>query len=275
MVTLRLYLENVAGDWFGWIEDFPGAYAQGATKQEAEESAARDFLQYVIWLALHGEPVPEVLRSKTTADFGIDVARVHAEPVDSVVALRHTVPGDSAPLGHSEFERLLRLLRCARTDLSEAVHSIPPHEWDTAPLGEPSVRGMLQNLLQSEMAMLAKAGLEPTLRPHPDPWITLLRGRDAFEAAVQDAFERDFRDSRLTAGDLWPLAKVLRLTLWNERHGSRRIAVRSNPAAYLRSVSRGEAVVQRREHSVQPTQAVTAGDEVASARHTQNSGYYY
>ena len=37
MVTLRLYVEY-AGDWFGWIEDYPGAYAPGPTTREVSGS---------------------------------------------------------------------------------------------------------------------------------------------------------------------------------------------------------------------------------------------
>ena len=52
MLNLRLYLENIAGYWFGWIEDFPGACVQGYSMGEVERSAPRAFADYLNWLRL-------------------------------------------------------------------------------------------------------------------------------------------------------------------------------------------------------------------------------
>jgi hypothetical protein len=276
MITLRLYLENIAGDWCGWIEDHPGAFAQGATPQEVERIAARAFSDYLAWFNVHKEALPDHLKGVTTADFTAEIVDTVPEAAEAPWEARHILPEDTRPLRDSDFDRHLRLLRCARADLTAAAHAMPPHEWDTAPPGQQSILALLEHVGRCEIELLGRLGIEPTLRPHPDPWLTLVRTRNAFESAVHEAFARS-KDGRAKS-DVggWTLPRVLRITLWNERRATRLIAVRSNPAAYLRSVVRAEAVVRQRDAPERVEENPCAAREAVSlARHTHASGYYY
>ena len=276
MINLRLYLENIAGDWFGWIEDFPGAFAQGATTQEAAHMTPRAFTDYLTWLNAHGEVLPAELKGATSADFNPVIIAAVPETADAVWATRHRLPEDVRAMDEFYFDRCLRLLRHARSDLSEAVHAIPPHEWDSAPLGEQSIRAMLQHVAHCETSMLLRIGIERTVRQHPDPWATLLRTRAAFESAVQDAFTNTGGAQTQGAAEQWSLSQVLRLAIWNERRTAERVSVRSNPTAYLRSVAIGVAVVRQRDMKERIEHGAAAPSEAMSlARHTHESVYYY
>ena len=82
MITLRLYLENISADWFGWIEDHPGAFAQGTTPQELERITPQAFHDYLLWLNSHGELLPAHLKGAASADFTIVlVESAESEPM--------------------------------------------------------------------------------------------------------------------------------------------------------------------------------------------------
>lgn len=276
MIPLRLHVENIAGDWFGFIEDFPGAYASGRSAPDVEQAAPRAFADYLNWLRAHGEPVPHDLWGATSADFEVSIAYTAADSADSPADARHFMPADPLPLRADEFDRHLRLLRYSRSDLVHTAGSIPPHQWDTAPLGGRSIRALLQILADVEASLLARVGAKPTYRPHPDPLTALDRGRAATEAAVTDVFHEPASERVDADGGRWSLPKVLRLALWHERNIADQIAARSNPTKYMRSFWQGEAVIRTRDvvqRGEDRAQKVT--DEVPEGVLTHVSDYYY
>jgi len=276
MITLRLYVENIAGDWFGWIEDFPGAYASGITSQDVERSTPRAFADHLQWLRSHGEPVPDGMWGMMSADFVPQVDQMVAGSAGSVAEARHLMAADSRALRSHEFDQAMRLLRFTRSDLVDAAGAIPPHEWDTAPLGGQSIRAHMQRLADCETSMLGRIGVEPTYRAHPNPLTTLARTREMFEAAVTSAFEEGRAASAASDGSAWPLSKVLRMSVWHERHTAVQIQARSNPTAYMRSVRHTDAVVRTRDVTDRSNDLDGIVDEEgATAKYTQASGYYY
>jgi len=276
MITLRLYLETIAGDCYGWVEGFPGAFVSGSTAKEVERSAPRAFTEYILWLRLNGEPVLDGFNGLTSADFSPRLEQVVAEVAGGPCEARHRMNSDLSTLEPADFERCLRILGYSRADLIDAAGAFPPHEWDTAPPGAHSVRSALLQHADVELSMLGKIGFEPTVRMHPDPLTTLSRIRSTFEATVRESFERPTSSQAQPDDSAWTLAKVLRMTIWHERMTTRQIAVRSNPRAYLRSVTGSEAVVRHRDTSERSDGLTTSVEESApAARHTQTSGYYY
>jgi hypothetical protein len=269
MIDLRLHLEHISGDWFGWIEGHPGAFSQGATPREVEWSAGRWFADYLNWLKAHGEPPPAEFTSLMSADFAPIVADTLREAVGAPWESRHTFPQDAHAMPADEFERHLRLLRYARTDLSEAVHGIPPHEWDTAPLGELSIRALLQRIATCDTAFLECIARESAAKVHPDPWTNLVRLRMVFESNVHEVFSRREANHGV-------LQRVLRLAIWNDRRITRDITIRSNPVAYLRSVMRDYAVVRQPDAAARSERNIPATEEAPPvSRHAHGSGYYY
>src|SRR5262245_41691248 len=77
MEKLQLYLEQIAGEWFAWIEMFPGAYSQGATPHCSEKAAPVALRNYIQWLRQHGEtPTPQLLALGHT-DIHVAIAEIH------------------------------------------------------------------------------------------------------------------------------------------------------------------------------------------------------
>ena len=275
MVTLQLHVENIAGDWFGWIEDFPGAYASGETSLEVERSAPRAFAEYLKWLREHGSPLPNHLWDTTSADFLPTLANTHPNPVDSPEEARHFMASDGKPLRAHEFQHYMNLLRYSRADLVDAAGAFPPHEWDTAPLGGQSIRAHLQRLADSEAAMLGRIGRVPSVPSHPDPLSKLARTRAMFETAITALYTEGHEITVASNGVRWSLSKVVRLSVWHERHIADRIAARSNPSKYLKSVRRSESLVGGRDVTSRHQEADDSTGENSFARHTHASAYYY
>ncbi len=276
MITLRLYVENIAGDWFGWIEDFPGAYASGLTSQDVERSAPRAFADHLHWFKVHGEPVPPDLLGKISADFDPQIDQMISGTAGSVAEVRHCMAADRRPLRAHEFQQVMRLLRITRSDLVDAAGAIPPHQWDTAPLGGQSIRAHMQRLADCESSMLGRIGVEAAVHDHPNPLTVLARVRAMFEAAVTAEFEKGHTKTESCDSSNWPLPKVLRMSVWHERHTARQIQTRSNPVAYLRSIKHIDAVVRTRDVTDRTSDPDGIFDEESpTAKYPQVSGYYY
>lgn len=276
MVSLRLYLENVAGDWFGWVEDYPGAFASGPNPQAVLRVAPARFADYLKWLRAHGEPLPDELRDKTSADFSSVAGQTIPTVAGSPCEIRHFMPSDGQTLPPHEFERHLRLAGFARAALLDAARAIPPHEWDSAPLGGQSIRASLQHRAETEISMLGRIGVELRIQSFLDPLATIAGARATFEGALRKIMADGKARAYAHDGAPWTLRKVLRLTVWHERHIAGRIAERANPTAYMKSVERAEAVVWARDVTDRTDNlAVREGDADSAPRHTQASSYYY
>src|SRR5215831_3238269 len=77
MERLQLYLEEIAGEWFAWIEMFPGAYSQGASPHCAEKAAPAALRNYVQWLRQHGETLSPYLVGLANADIRVEAVEIH------------------------------------------------------------------------------------------------------------------------------------------------------------------------------------------------------
>ncbi|HLJ53940.1 MAG TPA: hypothetical protein VKT77_02820 [Chthonomonadaceae bacterium] len=243
MIPLRLYVENIAGDWFGWVDGYPGAFSRNGTAEGAVGTMPRAFASHVQWLRGHGLPVPPEVDSAGAFEFAPQVVRVCEGITPAPDEARHEMPGDRAPLGPDAFGGMLRLLGCARADVMAMAAEIPPFDWDTAPFGGASIRSLLERLCESDSAMLRRIGGDP-VSALSDPLETLTRTREAFEAAVAAAFNEGERTK--TRAARWPLAKALRIAAWHDRYIWSQLADRKDPAAYMRAFRRGDAIVRGR-----------------------------
>ncbi|HZO91856.1 MAG TPA: DinB family protein [Chthonomonadaceae bacterium] len=238
MHTLRLYLEDIQGDWFGWMETFPGAFSQGMTPGAAARAAPAALIDYLRWLRAHEEPLPEHLQGLNSADFRVEVVEVQqAQQAPDGQERNGFFAPDERPVDHEDLARYLRLLRYAREDLRKAVGAIPPDGWHTAPLGSKSVSCILQHLAEAELRCLRGLGLEPIAPREPEAidWIEIVR--QEFERAVY-AFPAHRRGEVFTVtGERWTLRKALRRALWHERYHAAQIAARSNPVEFMRALA--------------------------------------
>lgn len=238
MLTLRLYLEEMSGDWFGWIEDFPGATCQGTSPQDAQRAAPCALIDYVHWLRGHQERLPSILFDLTSADIQMHIAETHSAHPGAGIKTERCFEPDTTSLMDDEIEAYLRLLRYARADLEKATDALPPEAWDTAPFGGKSVRAILRHLAEVEMTTINRLRLLPAPPPVREPMEQLRQVRQEFEQAIR-AFPADRRDSStLIEGERWTLRKVLRRVLWHERYHAAQIDARSHPQSYLRAALR-------------------------------------
>lgn len=237
METIRLSLEEIAGDWFGWMEDYPGAYSQGATPQAAIQAAPGALIDYVHWLRDHGESLPPLLARMPTVTARTEVVEMHPTRfAEEGLEENACLACDARPMNNDELDLSLRLLGYARLDLRKVLKALSPEEWDRAPLGGRSVRSILQHLLRTEQYYLAcLPGDAPTT--NGDIPAALETVRIALDTAAR-AFPEEKRGTVFTVkSERWTLRKVLRRALWHERYHTVQIAVRSNPAEFLRSLA--------------------------------------
>jgi predicted RNase H-like HicB family nuclease len=233
---LRLYLEEFAGDWIGWIEGFPGATSQGMTQEEAVRKAPTAMLEYVQWLQRHAEPVPARLQSESSYSLRPEVAGIHHNKMEASGAEIHGFfPPDQRPLQAEEVAQYLRLYQFACADLRCATGALPPDEWDSAPFGGKSVRTILQHLTDSERELLRCLGVESPSASTSDPLTSLEAVQHQLEEAVQVVAPSHRADSLTVHGERWTLRKILRRAVWHRRYHAVQIAGRSNPTAFLRS----------------------------------------
>ncbi len=275
MISLRLYLENIAGDWYGWIEDYAGALVPGESPQAVERAAPQYLIHYLTWLETNGERVSDVLKATLDADYAITIVETIPVPSPTLWEARHFMESDGVQLSRQQLEQQIQLLSLSRAKLMNAIGSIPPHEWDGAPLGGRSIREALQQIVETESNLLGRIGAETTNRLHPDPLISLDRTRTLLEAAAHDARDRTEPPQLKTDRVRWSVQKALRLAHWNEIRMTAQIAVRSDPVAYMRFMQT-RTVVRRRDDTERAEHPVSSrdGDEM-TARHTHATAYYY
>jgi predicted RNase H-like HicB family nuclease/uncharacterized damage-inducible protein DinB len=237
MTTVRLYLEDIEGDWFGWIEGFPGAYSQGATPQEAAQRAPQALLRYAAWLQSHGEPVPSALAGQTSADLRPEIIEVHhAALTDTGYEINGFFEPDARPLDEEEIALYLRLLQYSRADLLKAAQAIPPQQWDSAPFGGKSVRAILTHLASAERFYLTCLHLPVALPSTSDPLEQLAVVRGELER-LMSALSSEGRRMIVQHEEKWSARKTLRRALWHERYHTAQLTARSNPNEYLRALN--------------------------------------
>lgn len=237
MVTLQLALEEIQGDWFGWIETFPGAYSQGLSPQEAERFAPAALSDYLAWLRGHEEPTPPSLFGLTSAEIHIEVCEIHRAQIGPDGGeINGFFVSDALSVEADELEVILRLLTHARADLEKAARALPPDQWDMAPFGGKTVRSLLYHIARTELSLFSRLGFVSGILPPSDPLSLLDTVRQELLRCLPDLLDRQREGEMLADGERWTLRKALRRALWHERYHTAQIAQRTNPSDYLRAV---------------------------------------
>lgn len=237
MAVLHLYLEAIEGDWFGWIEHFPGAYTQGDDPEEAVQNAPHLCQDYVRWLAQHGEAIPDALCNLSPAHMEFRLAQVHwAEHPEMGREINGFFRMDEPPLTTEEIETALRLLHYSREDLHKAVHLLEPQTWDAAPFGGKSVNMLLRHIADKEREMLEALGVPTAALSAREPVDDCNVVRSALQETLCSIPAAARNKVSIANGEVWTWRKMVRRALWHERFHCQQIAVRSNPSQYLRSI---------------------------------------
>jgi hypothetical protein len=236
MVTLRLYLEEIQGDWFGWIEGFAGAYCQGTTPQAVACAAPCALLDYLTWLRSH-DMTMALPTGLTDADMHVECVETHpAQRTPEGTEINGFFALDERRVDDSDIELALSLLNYAYADLDKALRAIPPDAWDTAPFGEKSVRAILTHLVETERFYLSVLTRFTPLLARTE---TAAKPEDVREAFAQEARAVPMNrraDVVPVDGENWSLAKVMRRAVWHVRYHAAQIAARSDASAFLRGV---------------------------------------
>lgn len=245
MITLHLYLEDIQGDWFGWIEDCPGAFCQGTTAEDAARAASCVLNDYLHWLRAQDEPPPTVLNGLTNEDVYFEVGQVYrALRGQSGQEINAFFPIDALPLDDEGLETTLRLLRHTHADLHKAVSTLPPDQWDSAPFGGKSIRSLLTHLAEREQFVLSRLNIPFAIPASGEPLERLLAARLSVEQSLRAMPDARRNRPVIVEGEVWTLRKVLRRILWHVRYHTAQIADRTNPSrffAVVQAISAGSA----------------------------------
>jgi len=236
MVTLRLYLEEIQGDWFGWMEGFAGAYCQGATPPAALRDAPCVLLDYLMWLRCHDVSMA-LPTGLTSGDIHVDCVEIHpAQRTPEGSEINGFFAMDERRVDDAAIELTMQLLAYAQADLDKALHAIPPDARDTAPFGGKSVRSILAHLVAMDrfyLDVLARfTPLQMRIEIPLDPETV----RETFAREVRAVPTSKRADVVPVNGEYWSLAKVLRRAVWHKRYHAAQIAARSDPSAFLRGI---------------------------------------
>jgi len=237
MQTLRLFLEEIEGDWFGWMEAFPGAFSLGPTPQAAAQAAPAAFMKYMDWLRAHDALSPGALQGFSTGGMQIEVVEtLRAQHTASGQEINGFFGMDERAVDEEERERALNLLTHARADLRKAVRALPPESLVTAPFGGQSVGSILKHLADTELFWLSCLRLTPRIAAEEDPvkWLETVRREFLREVRSIPASKRG--DICTVQGERWSLRKALRRVLGHEQYHTAQIAARSNPSEFLRAM---------------------------------------
>ncbi len=236
MQTLRLYLEEIDGDWFGWIETFPGAFSVGTTPEAAVQAAPAALMDYLDWLRAHDALPSQRSQDLIRSTWQVEV-ETHRLPRAASTGEESTVSfgPDEEPLEDEDLEHCLSLLTHSRSDLRKAVRALPPESLYTAPFGGKSVLSLLRRLAETELFSLGCLRLTPQVAEEDDSMKWLEAVRREFVRAVRALPASQRGEVYTVQGERWSLRKVLHRTLGQERHHTAQIALRSNPVAFLQT----------------------------------------
>jgi uncharacterized damage-inducible protein DinB len=237
MRSLRIYVEDIAGDWFAWIEGCPGAYARAGSPEQAIQQAPLALGNYVAWLRSHNHEAG-ALSDATRTSLYIDVAeRYKAERSNDGREVNAFFACHAAPLTNKDLDEYLCLLSYARSDLLNALREIPPDEYHRAPFGGRSISAILVHIAEAERRALASVGLNADAVDGRDALLAIGMARRDTERHLRTMDDRS-RDRVIADayGERWTARKALDRVLWHERYHAAEVAERTNPGAFLRSI---------------------------------------
>jgi len=221
MSMIRAVLEQSESGCIVYAPDFPGAYARGATADQALAKLPLDVVSYCRWIGAPppdaGDPVVVV----QTASTALTVSDADSEVLFDT---------ERRPLGHDDYVRGKTLALRSAADVQTLLDSIPDQDATDLP-ARPTFYGDVPRTAREMVAHLNGTTAYYTSRLGVDiePAETILASRElAFAAMEVPGFldDRVFTDS---ANEEWTLRKVLRRFVWHDRIHARamyRMAVR-------------------------------------------------
>ena len=275
MMTLRLHLEQIVGDWFGWIENYPGAFSQGPTPDAAVLSAPGSYVNHLAWLRRHGETLAQESAHVEDAMF----LPVVIQTIPEAVRLPHEAAQlpqfDFDLLTDQEIDRFTRQLQYADADLIEEAMHLPPDEWDTARPGEPTVRAILQNVATTRFELLHRLGSNPRTAAAHEPIAMLHRSLVTFASSVCQMNETSRKSESDTVR--LPIRWALRLALWHARIAAPRVRSHSDPCAYRDLPNQLGDSLTSRTHALVGFGEFGRGREtsLSASRRVMTTEYYY
>lgn len=236
MFTLRVFLEDIEGDWFGWMEAYPGGYSQGATPPEAIHRAPQAFQHYIQWLRAHGENVLPRLLTLLPSEIHVESIEIsHSQRVASGGAAHGFFKPDERLVDEDDVETYLRLRRHAREELIAAVHSLSPDLWNSAPFGGKSLTVILRHMATMDQYFLERLRLPVSSQRHTDPLAQAEAALREFEVGVRSFPAHRRGDIFTLDSEQWSMRKILRRALWHERYHAQQIMTRADPSGFLHS----------------------------------------
>ena len=207
--------EGADGGLIAHALSLPGLAAAGTGPEETMAAFERELNAWLRFLASAGEPVP-------SAGDEVEVAVDEWLATDARVGEGESTAcfaDDLRPLSDDEIQAGVRRLGDLRGRLLAQVRRIPRREVDAAldrPLGEWTVRRVLEELARAQWWTLSRLGATPMAGP---PEATLGRLDTALALVVQQLghLPAERRGTRLELdGEEWTPRKVVRRLLWLE-----------------------------------------------------------
>ena len=206
-----------------FLPDLPGCWAFGRTRDSALQKAAALADAWPAWLHLHRLAVDVDLAGPVTV---AEVLRVDYNP-----ALANKPEplfwSEMRPVGQSEIERALRLMRAARIDLLKLVQGVGAQAYDyRPPFGPRSIGETLEHIANAEWWYVTRLEIALPARLPRDPLARLTHVRAMVEDAIlhlpRDRRHGVYQPVRYTAASsrvasLWTARKVLRRFVDHER----------------------------------------------------------
>jgi predicted RNase H-like HicB family nuclease/uncharacterized damage-inducible protein DinB len=149
-------LEHGERWWYAHVEELPGCFTRGETREEVLGALPDAVAGHVAFLEARGHPV-----DKTTLDFRV-VEEILGIPelgeAGGAVAL---FTSDEEPVGEGEFSRFLNLMRWNRGELLGIVESLSENERNARPLSDKwTIEETLRHVANAEEWYVSRLGAE-------------------------------------------------------------------------------------------------------------------
>lgn len=189
------------GSWLGQLADLPGAYATGATQDEAMARLTAAIPGYFAWLSQHDEYTP------TTHSVAHVVVRESVEaPPDPTPGLGAFFADDAQPVSDEDLDWWLAALGWAYEDLQAQAQRTP-----AATRRDALLAAVAQ--AQATFVALATAGAQVEQIPQApagDPLGRLAAARDAAVNALRATNAEQRATVREVSGQRWSVRRGLR-----------------------------------------------------------------
>jgi predicted RNase H-like HicB family nuclease len=219
--TYDVHLEQAAeGATLALILEFPGCFANGATREEALERLQQAVVDYQAWLRRHDDYTPEV-----RGPFAFEVKEVFQIRFEGDEEINSFFTPDAQTASEEDIEWALALMKWQREDLLERVGGLNDAALDWVPSDAlpdaRSIRSILDHLAQAEVWYMGRLDeAPPSIIVANLPGPTLDRLQRVRQAAIVriTSYPKELRGKIYThRGEQWTLRKALRRVVWHER----------------------------------------------------------